>query len=163
MRKLDSYLAEYAESHQHPLNVRLHNFCVPAILWSVLVFLSTITIPSVAVPKFSFGPIDVGPLPVRASEVFAFFALWFYFLISPTRVTAMMKLIFVVMIASAAVVPEARWVAIGVFVIAWIGQFYGHKIEGKKPSFLTDLLFLLIGPVWVLKKLFKKVTDKPRT
>jgi uncharacterized membrane protein YGL010W len=45
-------------------------------------------------------------------------------------------------------------ISIGLFVIAWIGQFYGHKIEGKKPSFLEDLQFLLIGPAWVFEKIF---------
>jgi uncharacterized membrane protein YGL010W len=40
------------------------------------------------------------------------------------------------------------------FVIAWIGQFYGHKVEGMKPSFLKDIQFLMIGPAWVIKKLF---------
>ena len=45
--------------------------------------------------------------------------------------------------------------SIGVFVIAWIGQFYGHNIEGKKPSFFKDLQFLLIGPLWVVRPLFK--------
>ncbi|MBW8811416.1 MAG: DUF962 domain-containing protein, partial [Lysobacter sp.] len=49
------------------------------------------------------------------------------------------------------------WSAVGVFVIAWIAQFIGHKIEGKKPSFLTDLTYLLIGPAWVLAKLYRKL------
>ncbi len=43
--------------------------------------------------------------------------------------------------------------SLAIFVIAWIGQFYGHKVEGKKPSFLKDLQFLLIGPAWVFEKL----------
>ena len=47
--------------------------------------------------------------------------------------------------------------AIGVFVVAWIAQFVGHKIEGRKPSFLTDLTYLLIGPAWVLAKLYRKL------
>ncbi len=42
-----------------------------------------------------------------------------------------------------------------IFAIAWIGQFYGHKVEGKKPSFIKDLQFLLIGPLWVIQKLTK--------
>ncbi len=42
-----------------------------------------------------------------------------------------------------------------IFVLAWIGQFWGHKVEGKKPSFIKDLQFLLIGPLWVVKKLSK--------
>jgi uncharacterized membrane protein YGL010W len=46
--------------------------------------------------------------------------------------------------------------SIGVFVVAWIGQFYGHNIEGKKPSFLKDIQFLMIGPAWVVQNLFSK-------
>ena len=47
-------------------------------------------------------------------------------------------------------------VSIAIFVVAWIGQFYGHKLEGKKPSFIKDLQFLLIGPAWVIQKMFGK-------
>jgi uncharacterized membrane protein YGL010W len=47
--------------------------------------------------------------------------------------------------------------ALLIFAIAWIGQFIGHKIEGKKPSFLTDLAFLLIGPLWLLHFIYKKL------
>jgi uncharacterized membrane protein YGL010W len=50
-------------------------------------------------------------------------------------------------------VPQLRWSAVGVFVFGWIGQFYGHAVEGKRPSFVKDLLFLLIGPLWVIHKL----------
>jgi len=45
------------------------------------------------------------------------------------------------------------YISIFIFLIAWIGQFYGHKVEGKKPSFLTDLTYLFIGPLWVVEKL----------
>jgi len=48
------------------------------------------------------------------------------------------------------------WLALAVFVVAWIAQFIGHKYEGRKPSFLTDLTYLLIGPAWVLSKLYRK-------
>ena len=51
-------------------------------------------------------------------------------------------------------------VAFGIFVIAWIGQFIGHKIEGKKPSFLEDLQFLMVGPAWLLSFIYKKVGIK---
>ena len=43
-----------------------------------------------------------------------------------------------------------------VFVLAWIGQFIGHKIEGKKPSFMKDLQFLLVGPMWLMHFVYKK-------
>ena len=48
-------------------------------------------------------------------------------------------------------------ISIGVFVAAWIGQFYGHKVEGKKPSFFKDLQFLLIGPAWLLHFVYRKL------
>jgi uncharacterized membrane protein YGL010W len=48
-------------------------------------------------------------------------------------------------------------IAIAIFILAWIGQFYGHKIEGKKPSFLKDIQFLLIGPAWLMHFIYKKL------
>ena len=48
------------------------------------------------------------------------------------------------------------WLAIGVFVAAWVGQFIGHRIEGRRPSFLTDLAYLLIGPAWLAGKLMRR-------
>ena len=47
-----------------------------------------------------------------------------------------------------------------IFVIAWIGQFIGHKIEGKKPSFFEDIQFLLIGPAWLLSFIYNKLGIK---
>jgi uncharacterized membrane protein YGL010W len=48
-------------------------------------------------------------------------------------------------------------VSIIIFVVAWIGQFYGHKVEGKKPSFFKDVQFLMIGPAWLMHFIYKKV------
>jgi uncharacterized membrane protein YGL010W len=52
---------------------------------------------------------------------------------------------------------DLLWLAIGVFVLAWIGQFVGHLIEGRKPSFLTDLAYLLIGPAWLTGKVMRRI------
>ena len=51
-------------------------------------------------------------------------------------------------------------ISLCIFVIAWIGQFIGHKIEGKKPSFFQDLQFLLIGPAWLLSFFYNKIGIK---
>jgi uncharacterized membrane protein YGL010W len=51
---------------------------------------------------------------------------------------------------------QLLWLAIGVFVVAWIGQFIGHVIEGRRPSFFTDLAYLLIGPAWLTGKLMRR-------
>lgn len=60
--------------------------------------------------------------------------------------------------AMAMFVPVPPWrVCLALFVLAWIGQFIGHKIEGKKPSFLKDVVFLLIGPAWLMHFIYKKL------
>ncbi|HYW54185.1 MAG TPA: Mpo1-like protein [Dongiaceae bacterium] len=43
--------------------------------------------------------------------------------------------------------------ALGAFVVGWIFQFIGHAYEGKSPAFLTNLLHLLVGPLWVASHL----------
>ena len=48
-------------------------------------------------------------------------------------------------------------ISLVLFVVAWIGQFIGHKLEGAKPSFFKDLQFLLIGPAWLLSFIYKKM------
>ena len=53
---------------------------------------------------------------------------------------------------------ENSWIIyLSIFVITWIFQFIGHKIEGKKPSFLKDLQFLLVRPIWLLHFILKKI------
>jgi uncharacterized membrane protein YGL010W len=93
----------------------------------------------------------------------AMFGAWmFYFKLSPQLGFGMLA-IFVSMawltrwLEAALGLQNLFWLALAVFVIAWIAQFIGHKIEGKKPSFLTDLTYLLIGPAWVLSKLYRKL------
>lgn len=58
------------------------------------------------------------------------------------------------------ILPVGVGFYIAIFVIAWIGQFYGHKIEGKKPSFFKDLQFLLIGPVRCMDAYLGKILPK---
>jgi uncharacterized membrane protein YGL010W len=43
------------------------------------------------------------------------------------------------------------------FVLAWIGQFIGHAIEGKRPSFFKDAQFLMIGPLWLAADLYRRL------
>lgn len=56
--------------------------------------------------------------------------------------------------------PALWQVSLGIFILAWLGQFIGHKIEGKRPSFLNDLRFLLIGPIWLISKILIKLNIK---
>jgi uncharacterized membrane protein YGL010W len=44
-----------------------------------------------------------------------------------------------------------RW-ALGLFAIGWAFQFIGHVIEGNLPAFFMNPVYLLVGPVWLLRQ-----------
>lgn len=134
MQNLTGYLAEYSKSHQNKRNIFIHSICVPAIMWSLLGMLMA--------AGMAYGVVVL--------------ALIYYFFFKNPRVLLAMGLASLLMLYSFQFIPQLFLTSLVVFVIAWIGQFYGHKIEGKKPSFLQDLQFLLIGPVWVLFKIAPK-------
>jgi uncharacterized membrane protein YGL010W len=53
--------------------------------------------------------------------------------------------------------PWPLWLtSLVIFVVAWIGQFVGHAVEGERPSFFKDLQFLLIGPLWLLAAAYRR-------
>lgn len=135
---LRQYLDEYALSHQHPINVQLHNVCVPLIAWSSLGFAHSFTI-----------------MVVPASYLCACLTLVLYALFRNTKVEVFIAICLALFLYSYSFVPNLRWVCLGLFIAGWIGQLLGHKFELKKPSFTEDLVFLLIGPIWVWKKATK--------
>jgi uncharacterized membrane protein YGL010W len=141
MRPLSIYLNEYAQSHQNRNNQLLHSICVPLITWSILGVLHSYVITQ----------------NIRASYIFAAFAIIYYSCFKKILVTVSMALFSAISLFSFQFVPNLFWTSLIVFGIAWVGQFYGHHLEGKRPSFLKDLTFLLIGPIWVIKKFFPKI------
>lgn len=156
MKTLDQWFDEYAVSHQNPTNKKIHYLCVPAIFFSIIGLL--MSIPAQFVENIL--PFD-NPLIENWATVTLIFVLLFYLRLSV--ITAIKVLLF----ASLCVWANqliGKYISLPlfsliVFVIAWIGQFYGHKLEGKKPSFLKDLQFLLIGPAWVFENMFKTNTQ----
>ena len=151
LRPVERWFAAYALDHRHPRNQQLHVLCVPAIVWSLLALLH-------AVPT----PAGAAALPDQgvAAALAALLALGFWCWLSlPLGLGLLLCL------AAGYVLNEAILRALGadtlmvagivVFVAAWIGQFVGHRIEGRRPSFLTDLVYLMIGPPWVLAKAYR--------
>lgn len=136
-RKVLLLLERYGESHQHPTNEKIHFICVPVIMWTVLAL------------AWSLHPV----LAVSMTAL----ALLYYASLS-TGFAIGMCVMAAIMIAILWSMPQnlILSVAIIAFVIAWIFQFIGHKIEGKKPSFFEDLQFLLIGPLFVIGFLYRR-------
>ena len=142
MTTMTEWLDEYSESHQNKTNKTIHWACVPAILFAIIGILAhfsaTLTALILVLTLVFYARLDI-VLAVAMTALIAVMA-WVIFLL-----------------------PVGVGFYIGVFVLAWIGQFYGHKVEGKKPSFLKDLQFLLIGPVWCMDAYLGKVLPKWKT
>lgn len=134
MRAIDQWFDQYGESHQNAVNKLLHWICVPLITFSVLGILWAID-PWVSV------------IAVAAAMAFYTMLSW--------RIAAVMLVVSLLMLLILWNMTIVFWPCVAIFVLAWIGQFIGHHLEGKKPSFFKDLQFLLIGPIWLVGALFR--------
>lgn len=155
MRKIDELLSEYGESHQDQTNKIIHWICVPLIFFSVVGLIASI--PAAGVQRF-LG--EGNPYANWAAVVLILVLIYYVSLSIPLGVGMMLFALLCLylsrLIMQSHVAP--LWlVSIIVFVVAWIGQFYGHKVEGKKPSFLKDIQFLLIGPAWLLHFIYRRL------
>ncbi|WP_340074896.1 DUF962 domain-containing protein [Leptobacterium sp. I13] len=153
MKTLEQWFDEYSVSHQNKTNKAIHYICVPAIFFSIVGLL--MSIPTGFIENVL--PFQ-NPFIENWATAVLMLVLFFYVRLS---LSMAFKIVF---FAALCVFLNYQislylplWaISLGIFVVAWVGQFYGHKIEGKKPSFLKDLQFLLIGPAWVLDNLFRK-------
>lgn len=149
MRTFNQWMDEYGVSHKNPTNQFVHKICVPLITLTVVGFLWAIPTPAAfhAVPFLNWATLFV------AGCLAFYLSLNFLMFLGMLVQTFIMLWLSYQMDQAGILLPTC----IIVFVLAWIGQFWGHKVEGKKPSFLQDLAFLLIGPLWVLRFLYKKI------
>ncbi len=152
MKPIDKLLSQYGESHQNPTNKVIHWLCVPLIMFSLIGLLFSIPFPTEKSILANWGSITL------------LLALLYYLRLSFSLFLGFLGIAAVLIYGN-----HALWMALNqsnlyltyaslaVFFVAWVGQFYGHKIEGKKPSFLKDIQFLLIGPAWLLHFIYKKL------
>jgi uncharacterized membrane protein YGL010W len=155
MRKIDQLFAEYGESHQNATNKTIHWICVPLIFFSIVGLVASI--PSNAVQSV-LG--EGNPYANWAAVGLIVVLIYYVSLSIPLSIGMMLFgalcLIVVNLIARTAAIP--LWaVSLIIFFVAWIGQFYGHKVEGTKPTFFKDIQFLLIGPAWLMHFIYKRL------
>lgn len=153
MKTMQDWLDAYAVSHQNKTNKAIHFICVPLIVFSVVgLFMS---IPNDLLKQLSG----------LSSDLFANWAvvtlvpiMFFYLRLSVKMGILILAFLSLCIFGNAQVDAYfPLWQSsLAIFVVAWIGQFYGHKLEGQKPSFFDDLKFLLIGPAWILDDIFFK-------
>jgi uncharacterized membrane protein YGL010W len=151
MRTMHQWLDEYGASHRNNTNELIHWICVPTIALTVVGFLWAIPVPdgfAAVSPWLNWASIGV--------------ALWiaYYFLLSPSlgigATLCLVAMLFIVRWMDT--LPWPLWLSsLVIFVVAWIGQFIGHNIEGTRPSFFKDVQFLLIGPIWLMSHVYRRL------
>ena len=150
MKSIQQWLDEYGESHKNETNKTIHWICVPTIFFSVTGLLYGVKLPWA-----------IAAVQVNLAMVVMLLVILYYFSLSKTLWIGM--LLFVVLCLWLCHLIEQSgliqlWLfCVIAFTLAWIGQFYGHKVEGKKPSFLKDIQFLMIGPAWLMSFIYKKL------
>ena len=136
-RRVDQLLAHYEESHRNPANEIIHFIAIPLIMLSLVGMM------------FALHPL-VAYAFIAASMVY-YLRLSLVFLVTMLLWSVLtVALVF-------AMGPRVLELSVAIFVGAWILQFIGHKLEGKKPSFFEDIQYLWVGPLFVLSKLFTKL------
>ena len=135
MRTVNQWLSEYGESHQNPTNKSIHWVCVPAIFFSIVGLLYSIQLPW-----------TVNNVSINVAMIVLLLAVLYYLRLSISLGIGMFFFGIICLFLCFSIekfIPVPLWiVSLIVFIIAWIGQFYGHNVEGKKPSFLKDIQFL---------------------
>ncbi len=150
MRSIQSLLDEYGESHQNPTNKTVHWICVPLIFFSIIGLVYSIPVGITLSQNIN---INLATVLLAAATVY-------YFLLSKLLSLGMLlvSVFCLYLCQSIQTAGFSLWkLSIFIFIAAWIGQFWGHKVEGKKPSFLKDLQFLMIGPAWLMHFIYKQL------
>lgn len=154
MRKIDQLLGEYGESHQNETNKAIHWICVPLIFFSVLGMIASIP------PGWVQSVLGAGNPYANWATVAVLLVVAYYVSLSIPLTIGMTAFCLLCLVIDRLILQTGLplWlICVVVFVGAWIGQFYGHKVEGKKPSFLKDAQFLLIGPAWLMHFIYKRL------
>ena len=126
----------------------VHFVCVPVIFFTIVGLLYCIPITTVAGHA------------INAAYVAAVIVAIYYCLLSiPVAIGMILYVALCLLLCR--IIEQATGhlglVSIALFVVAWIAQFWGHNVEGKKPSFLKDIQFLMIGPAWIMSFIYKKI------
>ena len=151
-RDVHQWINSYGESHQNPTNKKIHWICVPLIMFSLLGLLSLV--------KFQISNFEI-----NLSHILIVLAWVFYLRLSiiisiGMFIVSVVQLLIIHYLEINLSILSIVYLHSGIFILSWIGQFIGHKIEGEKPSFFEDLQFLLIGPSWLLSFIYRKLGIK---
>lgn len=136
MKTIQDWFTEYNKSHLNPTNKAIHWLCVPTIFFAIMGLLAWVNWYLLLVISL---------------------LVWLFYVHLDVKLSVTMMIMMSLFLLIIYLIPIPLVLYLGLFVVAWFGQFYGHKIEGKKPSFFKDLQFLLIGPAWCMDAWLAKI------
>ena len=151
MKKINSLLDQYGESHKNATNKLIHWICVPAIFFSIVGLVSIIPFP---------WDINIHDNFNLSWALIALILVLLYYVSLSVTLSIGMLLFSIGCLFLCSKINDFDYTLltyVGIFAISWVFQFIGHNIEGKKPSFLQDIQFLLIGPAWLMHFILKKI------
>ena len=160
---IHEWINEYGIYHKNKTNKLIHWFCVPAIMFSLFGLLDLFQFNKTL--DLSFLNLNI-IANISILNIFILLSIIFYIRLSLTLSLGM--IIFSILLVSLIdyfdkfqiIINYKLFIYLSIFIAAWIGQFIGHKIEGKKPSFFEDLQFLMIGPAWLMSFIYQKLGIK---
>jgi len=139
MKPLAEQLATYRQQHTQPTNKIVHYIGIPAILISLLIALSWVSV-SIA----GYWHITFAWLAVLALLVYYFFL--------DTKLAAVMTVVLILLtllcswIAFPAPTKFSLILFLVLFIGGWVLQFVGHTFEKATPGFLTNASQALVAP-----------------
>jgi len=153
LKSIEQHLTQYAAYHRDRRNIATHFVGIPMIVFSVILSLET--------ASFSLDgwTVSVAALVAIAASIY-------YLRLDWALGATMAAALFFMCAGASEIEPRlgtgaTLWLALAIFVVGWVLQFWGHKFEGMKPAFLDDVMGLAIGPVFVCAEAFFLLGAKP--
>jgi uncharacterized membrane protein YGL010W len=134
--------AEYASHHRDARNRLCHALGIPLIVLGIMGLAHLVAL----------GPLDLAV--VAAVGVLVYYA-------AIDLRGALISLVFFAVLYALA--TRLVWqVSLGAFILGWGFQLVGHRLEGSKPKFLENLVFFLIGPLFIFEEIAGTVVRSRR-
>ena len=149
-RPVDRWFASYSGDHQNDTNQLIHVFAVPTILWTVVALLWCIPVPGTLAQTGLWAALAM------------FFAWSYCYRLSRPLGLGMLAVFFVFgclcrLLEMRLGLTALLWTAVAVLVAGSIALFAGFRLAGRRPGWLTAPPGLLVGPLWVLASLYRRM------
>ena len=123
---------EYASYHSDRRNRTCHVIGIPLIVLGILGLMSMVRL----------GPVNLAIVAAAATLI--------YYAAIDVRGAVISLVVFVVLYL---VAVRLTWeLNLAAFILGWVFQLIGHRFEGTKPKFLENLIYLLIGPLYIFEE-----------